>query len=173
VAEALGRAAHELSVRLRPTVLDDLGLQAALRQHLEDWSARTGVATQFQPALPDDRRYHADVETTIYRVVLEALTNVVKHAGARTVSVVIEQHDGLAIAMVEDDGVGFDPEAAASGRLGLLGMRERVALAGGTLEVESSSGSGTTVIARVPLTPPDLTLVSQFILPPEEPRDDG
>jgi signal transduction histidine kinase len=127
-------------------------LHAALHQYLEDWSARTGVEVQFQAAGLEAVRFPPEVETTLYRVVQEALTNVLRHAGARLVSVVLERHDGYAIAMVEDDGIGFDAEAAAaSGRLGLLGMQERLALAGGNLEVESNPGAGTAVIARVPL----------------------
>jgi signal transduction histidine kinase len=90
----------------------------------------------------------------LYRVVQEALTNVARHAGARVVSLVIQEQDGCALAVVEDDGAGFDAEAAAAaGRLGLLGMRERMTLLGGVLEVESRPGAGTTVIARVPLSP--------------------
>jgi signal transduction histidine kinase len=123
-----------------------------LQHYLVDWSARTGVPAQFQAVGPEAERFPPEIETALYRVVQEALTNVAKHAGARVVSVVVERQDGRAIAVVEDDGVGFDPEAAsASGRLGLLGMRERVAVLGGALEVESSPGSGTTIIARVSL----------------------
>lgn len=152
VADELGRAAHDLAVRLRPTALDDVGLEAALRQYLHDWSVRYGVEVQFEAAGLGDSRFPPEIETSLYRVVQEALTNVVKHASARVVSVVLERQDGRAIAVVEDDGRGFDPEAAQdSGRLGLIGMRERVSLFGGELSVESSPGAGATIIARVPL----------------------
>jgi signal transduction histidine kinase len=86
----------------------------------------------------------------LFRVVQEAMTNVARHANAQRVSVVVERHDGHAIAVVEDDGVGFDHFSAA-GRFGLIGMRERIMLAGGWLDVESEAGRGTTVIARVPV----------------------
>lgn len=152
VTDELGRAVHDLAVRLRPTALDDLGLHLALAQHLADWSARTGVEVDYQPAGIEAVRLPADVETAVYRVVQEALTNVARHARARRVSVTVGRHDDHATAAVEDDGVGFDPDAAPkAGRLGLIGMRERVTLAGGALDVESSPGGGTTVIARFPL----------------------
>lgn len=154
VADELVRATHDLAVRLRPTALDDVGLQAALRHYLEDWSARTGVAAQFQAVGEQAGRFPPEVETTLYRVVQEALTNVARHAGARRAGVIVERQGGRAVAIVEDDGVGFDPEAAArSDRLGLRGMRERLALVGGGLEVESAPGAGTTIIAWIPLGP--------------------
>jgi PAS domain S-box-containing protein len=154
LAHELSRTTHALAVRLRPTALDDVGLQGALRQYLEEWSARTGVAAQFQVVGPAEARFPPDVETALYRVLQEALTNVARHAHGRRVSLVIQEQDGCVIVVLEDDGVGFDAEAAAaSGRLGLLGMRERMALVGGVLEIESSPGAGTTVIARVPLAP--------------------
>ncbi|QEH34815.1 Oxygen sensor histidine kinase NreB [Aquisphaera giovannonii] len=154
LAEEINRAAHELAVRLRPTALDDLGLQAASRAHLEEWSARTGVPAQFQAFGMEGCRFPPDVETALYRVLQEALTNVAKYAEARRVAVVIEHQGGRVILAVEDDGAGFDTdEASARGRLGLLGMRERMALLGGTLELESRPGAGTTVIARVSTNP--------------------
>jgi signal transduction histidine kinase len=96
------------------------------------------------------------VETALYRVVQEALTNAAKHAGAGRVAVVVGRRAGVAVAVVEDDGGGFDPDGTRPpGRragLGLAGMRERVGLLGGTVEVESQPGQGTTVFARIPLT---------------------
>ncbi len=160
LADELARQVHELATRLRPTALDDLGLEAAARQLASDWSLRAGVTIDFQAVSFENQRLPPEVETTLYRVVQEALTNVAKHAKARRVAVVIGQSDGCAMAVVEDDGVGFDTEsishnaAPARGenrRLGLLGMRERVTLVGGTLEIESTPGQGTTVIARIPL----------------------
>jgi signal transduction histidine kinase len=101
-----------------------------------------------------------ELGTTVYRIVQEALTNVARHAAARHASVVIEKPDGEVRLIVEDDGRGFDPAAAAAAarsgptrRLGLAGMRERVALAGGTLTVESAPGAGTTVYVRLPVGP--------------------
>jgi signal transduction histidine kinase len=105
----------------------------------------------------EGRRLPGEIETALYRVVLEALHNTFKHARARRVDVLLERRDNHAVAIVEDDGQGFDAEALLTrpppGRLGLLGMRERLALLGGSLEVESTPGEGTTVFARIPLSP--------------------
>jgi signal transduction histidine kinase len=155
VTEAVGKEVHELALELRPTALDDLGLGQALAHYLEEWSARTGVAVQFRPALPGNERFSPSVETTIYRLILEALTNVAKHAGARRVAVAVERCEDHVLAIVEDDGRGFDLDSGArhetTPRLGLRGMRERGAHCGGTVNIESSPGQGTTVFARIPL----------------------
>jgi signal transduction histidine kinase len=152
LADTLAQDIHSLAVRLRPTVLDDLGLQAALAQLLAEFSLRTHVAADFQTAGLELERLSSEVETVLYRVVQEAITNVVRHARASHVTVIVELHAGYAIAVVEDDGVGCDPDAAvADKRLGLVGMRERTQIAGGSLELESAPGRGTTVIARVPV----------------------
>jgi signal transduction histidine kinase len=154
-ADELSREVHDVALQLRPMALDDLGLHAALQSGVEEWSRRTGVEVDFHAAGLAGRRLAEEVETALYRVVLEALHNTLKHGDAGHVSVILERRNNHAVAIVEDDGVGFDAEAALTspqlGRLGLLGMRERVALVGGTLDVESTPGSGTTVFARVPL----------------------
>jgi signal transduction histidine kinase len=151
LADQVGRELHGAAVRLRPTALDDLGLPAAVGQLVADWSARTGVPAEFEAVGMAGGRLPAEAETALYRVVQEALTNAAKHAKASRVSVVVARRDEHATAVVEDDGAGFDPASAGDGRLGLVGMRERVALSGGELEVESEPGAGTTVIARIPL----------------------
>ncbi|MBL9103057.1 MAG: GAF domain-containing protein [Myxococcales bacterium] len=150
IAAALGKEVHSLAVRLRPTSLDDLGLDAALSQLVLEWSGRTGVTASFHSSGDSDRRLPPDVETTIYRVVQEALTNVAKHAAATSVGVLVRRPAGVVSLVVEDDGVGFDP-GAATDRLGLLGMRERVDLVGGELEIEAEPGHGTTVLVTIPL----------------------
>ena len=149
VADALGKEAHALAVRLRPTSLDDLGLEAALGQLVAEWSARTGVRAALHAA--GLGRLPPEVETTIYRVVQEALTNVARHARPNQASVTVSRHAGVAAAVVEDDGVGFDPDTIPKGRLGLLGMRERAELVGGGLDIESRPSSGTTVVVRIPV----------------------
>jgi PAS domain S-box-containing protein len=154
LADDLARTAHDLAVRLRPTALDDIGLSAALGQLVAEWSARTGVAADFDAAGLGAARLTPDAESAVYRIVQEALTNVARHARASRVSVAVGQSDGQVAVAVEDDGAGFDPAGGAGGRLGLAGMRERAALAGGALEVESAPGSGTTVLARIPLSRP-------------------
>ena len=153
LADELGRQLHDLAAQLRPTVLDDLGLEVAVQQCVADWSERTGLKADFQATGLRSSRLPPDLETVLYRVVQEALTNVAKHAKATRVSVVVAHRDGHAVAVIEDDGCGFDPDMARekNGRLGLIGMHERVTLAGGTLEIESRPGQGTTIYARVPL----------------------
>ena len=157
LADAVGRQIHRVALELRPTALDDLGLDSALSTYVEEWAARAGVAADFSAAGADAGRLPAGVETALYRVVQEALTNVLRHARAGRVSVTLHRTGGGASVVVEDDGAGFDaesvaPPAGSGGRLGLLGMRERLAQVGGTLTVESAAGQGTTVIARVPAT---------------------
>jgi len=149
LVDGLMKAAHRQAWELRPAELDDMGLEVALRHYTSDWSAQTGVPVDFQSFGWDGARADADVETTLYRVVQEALTNVARHAHAAQVSVVLERSGGGVSAIIEDDGRGFETEAGSSGRLGLLGMRERMALVGGTLEIESAPESGTTIYARV------------------------
>lgn len=155
LAGTIGRDLHRVAADLRPTALDDLGLPRALAALAVDWSARYGIAADVQ-VIGSDERLPDDVATVIYRVVQEALTNVLKHARARTVSVVLDRRPRGIRLVIEDDGVGFDPDAPAATRpglrrrLGLLGMRERLNQIGGTLAVESS-GAGTTLFAAIPL----------------------
>ena len=148
--DELSRELHGISVRLRPTALDDLGLVPALRQLAEEWSSRAGVAVELTTA-NIDARLAEEVETALYRIAQEALTNVARHARASRVSIVLSRPDAQVALVVEDDGVGFDAATSGAGRLGLAGMRERVGLIGGTLELESSPGGGTTIVACVPI----------------------
>jgi signal transduction histidine kinase len=150
-AEELGREVHELAVRLRPTALDDLGLHAALGQLLSNWTARTHILVDCHISDLQDIRLPPELETILYRVVQEALTNVARHSHAKHVSVVVQRVNGTVIAAIEDDGVGFDLALTGAGRLGLRGIRERVSLAGGFLDIESVAGQGATVLARLPL----------------------
>jgi PAS domain S-box-containing protein len=149
-----GELSH-IASELRPPALDRLGLQQALQAYVEDWAARYGLTAEFQPLGVGHERFALEVETTLFRTVQEALTNVAKHSAAQSVSVILERRPGSVGVIVEDDGAGFDPAAAtASGartrRIGLVGMRERVELLGGTLEVESAPGAGTTLFIRLP-----------------------
>jgi signal transduction histidine kinase len=138
-----------LAVELRPSALDDFGLAAALERLTTSFSDQTGIAVDFETALRDER-LPGEVETAMYRIVQEALTNVVKHAQARRVSILLTRTSGSVKAVIEDDGrgIGNDP---TSGGFGLVGMRERLSLLGGRLEIESAPGSGTTIAAEVPL----------------------
>jgi signal transduction histidine kinase len=155
MAEEVARGVHDVALRLRPTALDDFGLAEALRSGVEEWCRASGAAVALDTDGLGAERLPAEVETALYRVVQEAVHNALKHAGAGRVNVLVERRRGDVTAIVEDDGGGFDADAVLSrpppGRLGLVGMRERLALVGGTLEVESSPEAGTSVFARVPL----------------------
>jgi signal transduction histidine kinase len=141
---------RRLAVELRPKALDDFGLAAALERLTQTFSEATGIEVQLEAALGEER-LPGEVETTLYRIVQEALTNIVKHARARKVSILLTRRGGAAAAVIEDDGGGFDPAAVRHDGLGLLGMSERVALLEGKLTVESSPEAGTTLVAEVPL----------------------
>lgn len=153
----LARDVHHLASNLRPTALDDLGLHTALSNYVEEWSERSKILADFHSNGLMKKRLPRQIETAVYRIVQEALTNVVKHAQAKHVSVIIEHRGNRVQAIVEDDGIGFDAEnkmnATNEGRrLGLLGMRERVMLVNGDLNIESTPQSGTTVIVHIPVT---------------------
>ena len=141
---------RRLAVELRPKALDDFGLVPAIERLVETFREHTGLDVHLEPQLGAER-LPSDVETTLYRITQEALTNVVKHAQARHVSIVLTRREGSVAAVIEDDGRGLG-SGADSGGLGLLGMRERIALVGGRLEVESSPGSGTTLSIEVPIS---------------------
>ena len=141
---------RRLAVELRPKALDDFGLVPALK--------RLGAASASRPASASrssrssaSERLPSEIETALYRIVQESLTNVVKHARASSVSVLVTRKSGSVIAVIEDDGRGFDAGASRDEGLGLVGMEERVALLNGRLQIESSDGAGTTIVAEVPL----------------------
>jgi len=146
---------HRLAMDLRPASLDHLGLVAALRQYVELYSRQHGLVVQFESVGLDGERLPAEVEIALYRIVQEALTNVVRHARATRTDVLLERRGDRLVAIVEDDGAGFDPEAAVqNSRLGLFGMRERAEMLDGTLAIESAPGSGTTVFVEIPYADP-------------------
>jgi signal transduction histidine kinase len=159
LARGLMRDIHRLAWELRPTALDDLGLDLALERYASEWSASTSVPVDFHCQGTNGRRLPLEVETVLYRVAQEALTNVLRHAQARRVSVLLERRGEEAVALIiEDNGCGFDAEALmktpdSPGKLGLLGMQERVKLLGGSFELESSPGAGTTLFVRLALEP--------------------
>jgi signal transduction histidine kinase len=141
---------RRLAVELRPSALDDFGLVAALERLAASFTEQTGISVDFQTALADER-LPEEVETALYRIVQESLTNVVKHARARRVSILLARKNGAVKAVIEDDGQGFDPAEQTGDGYGLVGMRERLALLGGRLEVESTRDGGTTIAAEVPV----------------------
>jgi len=141
---------RRLAVQLRPKALDDFGLVPALERLVQTFSETSGINVDLEAQL-GEQRLPTEVETTIYRIVQEALTNVVKHAEARNVSILLVRRNGSATAVIEDDGRGFDPSTAPLDSLGLEGMRERAELHEGRLTVETAPGSGTTLVVEVPL----------------------
>lgn len=142
---------HRLAADLRPASLDHLGLVAALRQYIQAFGHQHNLDVQFEAVGLEGVRMPTDVETALYRIVQEALTNVARHARAGRVDVVLERRQDQLVVIVEDNGAGFDPNIVSqSDRLGLVGMRERAEMLGGTLVVESEIGTGTTVLVEVP-----------------------
>src|SRR6266536_703522 len=140
---------RRLAVELRPKALDDFGLVPALERLASTFEEQTGMTVQLEDRLLGNR-LPGEVETALYRIVQEALTNVVKHAHAQHVSILLTLKEGSVAAIIEDDGSGFDPGARTEG-LGLIGIRERLDLLGGHLVIESTR-AGTTLVAEVPLS---------------------
>jgi len=142
---------HAAAVKLRPAVLDHLGLVTALEQYIQEFNRQYDLNVQFETIGLDDARLPGDLETALFRIVQESLTNVALHAKASRVDVLLNRRNGCLVLTVEDDGVGFDPhQPDHPDRLGLFGMRERVEMLGGKLVVESAPGKGTMISAEVP-----------------------
>jgi signal transduction histidine kinase len=157
-------AVHDLSLQLRPSVLDDLGLVPAMERLGTEFARTYGVPVAFETNLRGGHRLPPTVETALYRIGQESLTNVARHAGARSASLILERREGVVTLILEDDGRGFDVASRLAGTgdsrsLGIFGMRERATLLGGTLTIESTPGAGTTIFVEIPL--------------PMEPTDDG
>jgi signal transduction histidine kinase len=149
--ESLLENLHRMAARLRPAALEHLGLIPALEQYIETFIHQSSISTQFEVVGLKDKRLSSATETALYRVAQEALTNVTRHAQASHVDVLLELRGSQVVLIVEDNGIGFDAEtAAAEGRLGLVGMRERAQMLGGTWTIESTPGEGTTIAVEVP-----------------------
>ena len=144
------QSVRRLAVELRPKALDDFGLVPALENLADAFGGDSGIAIDVEANL-DETRLPAEVETALYRIAQEALTNVAKHSRAEHVSVVVTRRDGTVTVVVEDNGRGFGAAGGDGEGLGLVGMKERVGLLGGRLAIESTEGSGTTIVAEVPL----------------------
>jgi signal transduction histidine kinase len=140
---------RRLAVELRPKALDDFGLVPALERLVGTFAEQTGIETHLESRL-QEARLASEIETVLYRVVQEALTNVVKHARAEHVSVLLHAKPGRVAVVIEDDGRGFAADTLSGDGIGLVGMRERIALVGGRLELETSEGRGTTIVVEVP-----------------------
>jgi signal transduction histidine kinase len=141
---------RRLAVQLRPKALDDFGLVPALERLVQTFSESSGIALDLEAQLAETR-LPSEVETTLYRIVQEALTNVVKHAEADEVSILLMRRDAAVTAVIEDNGRGFAPDTVKTDSLGLEGIRERAELHDGRLTIETSPGSGTTLVVEIPL----------------------
>lgn len=137
---------------LRPVAVEDVGLRAALTNFAHNWSKHFAIGLRMHTSGSTDGRLPPQVETMLYRLAQEALNNVAKHARATQVDVVLEHNAESLSLIIEDNGIGFDPSDAETigGGLGLMGMRERAALVGADLQIESMRGGGTTIIVRAP-----------------------
>ena len=143
---------HQLAVNLRPASLDHLGLVTALQQYVEEFNRQYPIEVDFEALGLQEKRLPEDIETALYRIVQESLTNVALHAQAARVDVLLNLRDHQMITIVEDDGIGFTPTAPTiDSHLGLFGMTERVEMLGGQLTIESAPGKGTTIRVEVPV----------------------
>jgi signal transduction histidine kinase len=141
---------RRLALGLRPKALDDFGLEAAIEHLASESALASGIEVDCAGGL-GGRRLPDEVETALYRIAQEALTNAIRHAHARRVSILLTRKDGYVCEVIEDDGRGFDQGRRRADGLGLAVMRERVELLGGRLEIESAAGTGTTVVVDVPV----------------------
>ena len=142
---------HALAVNLRPASLDHLGLVTALRQYVNEFSQQYDIDVEFEAVGMQQERLPIEMETSLFRIVQETLTNVVLHAQATHVDVLISQCNDHIVTTVEDNGIGFIPTSLTiEEHLGLFGMRERIEMLGGKFTIESSPGKGTTVNVKVP-----------------------
>ncbi len=153
VAAGTLEGVRNLALELRPSVLDDMGLAAALERYVSEYRLRHRLDVDIAVRGLKEGRLPAPVETALYRIVQESLTNIARHARASTVSILLEQSPGSVRVIVEDNGCGFDPQAVQSetSHLGLYGMQERAGLLGGTLTIESTPGLGSSIFVEVPL----------------------
>ncbi len=155
IAERLDSEVSFLAWELRPMALDDLGMVDAIGAFVNEWSRHHEIAAYFHSSTDSIEGLGHDTETHLYRITQEALNNILKHASAKEVTVLLEKRGSEVILIVEDDGRGFDPAEKSHGEsskgLGLVGMQERAALVGGEVEIESAPGSGTTIYVRIPI----------------------
>ena len=156
LATQTARDLHRVAVELRPAALDDLGLVKAVRAFIETWSTRYSVDVDFEAGQYEAAGISSEIETILYRIIQEALNNVAKHSGATRVALVLRRTEEQVQAIIEDDGRGFDASGTSqsgngSGRLGLLGIRERLGIVGGDFKIESAPKRGATLFVRIPI----------------------
>ena len=152
IAQKLDQCVDRIAWEVRPLTLEDLGLTAALGKYIKNWHDHSKIDCELIGSSLKKTRFKPEVETHLYRIVQEALNNITKHAKAKHVEVMFERRDDMLVLVVEDDGKGFSTKnkKLLNKGLGLTGMKERAALIGGTLEVESAPGKGTTIFVRIP-----------------------
>ena len=159
IAERLDADVDFLAWELRPAALDDIGLAETMNTFVRQWSKHSGIEAQFHTSGLEKERLSPETETNLYRIMQEALNNTMKYAQAKRVDVLLERRDSQVVLIVEDDGVGFNLKkevgAEETKGMGLIGMRERAALVGGTLQIETKPKEGTTIFARVPIQFPE------------------
>ena len=156
LAAQTARDLHRVALELRPAALDDLGLVKAVRTLVEAWADRCRIEADLATEAYDPAGVSSEIETTLYRIIQEALNNVAKHSGASRISLVLRRTADQAQAIIEDNGRGFETTRALErpdghGRLGLVGIQERLAGMNGSLHLESAPGQGATLIVRVPI----------------------
>ncbi|MEE8174582.1 MAG: histidine kinase, partial [Dehalococcoidia bacterium] len=146
---------HGLATELRPSLLDDLGLAAAIQRYVKQYSIKMNISVDSHVSGLSGQRLLPEIEVAVYRIIQEALTNVAKHAETKNVSVILTYRHSSLVAVIEDDGKGFDVNrvmaSAPEKKLGLFGMHERAFLIGGEFTIESQPGAGTTIFLEVPL----------------------
>jgi len=146
-------AMRQLSMDLRPTMLDDIGLIPTLRWYIQNFSNRLNICSNFH-AVGVEKKLPQQIETALYRIIQEALNNIAKHSGANRVEIHLEQRDSILTASITDNGRGFDvdklllPDSLERG-FGIIGMKERVSLLGGKIDIQSKPGSGTYIYIEV------------------------
>lgn len=155
VSEALG-SVHYMAVRLRPILLDELGIRAAIAKYIETYQKRYNIKVSFiSKNIQEGERFFPEIEISVYRIVQEALSNIVKHAEAEKIQVELTYENGLLRLTIQDDGKGFDPDIleeyqVANNSLGIAGMQERTELLGGTFEITSAWKEGTRIAVEIP-----------------------
>ncbi|RPI82032.1 MAG: histidine kinase, partial [Chloroflexi bacterium] len=155
ITSILGHKIHQIAFELRPSSIDDLGLLQTLQSYTFEWSKENGIPVELETISSDKTDIPLSTSINVFRIVQEAFNNILKHAQATRVSLIYEQKPEIIKIVLEDDGIGVHLEqitSANSGKqLGLLGMKERAEIAGGTLTIESGQNKGTTVFLSIPL----------------------
>jgi signal transduction histidine kinase len=156
VSEALS-SVHYMAVRLRPILLDELGIRAAIAKYIETYQKRYNIKVSFiSKNIQEGERFFPEIEISVYRIVQEALSNIVKHAEAKEIHVELTCESELLRLVIQDDGKGFDPDIleeyqVANNSLGIAGMQERTELLGGTFEITSAWKEGTRIVVEIPV----------------------